>query len=388
MSNSPRFVKAYSAHQPKNKHEILQAEKTAMISIAKEEEKKLLKMNLADLKEMACAKATQHNKDWYMTCVSCPGENGCSIGKRVIEILESETKPEERKSQIQKFNDRELKSDKEQFIEALKHEDVYKYIMSIYKIQRSSAYNKLYKWRIKYPDVNCKEYNYAPISNEQQKEKARNTAIEAFTYPDGVFAYFINVLKVLDRKVIRSRVYNWAISYKDLDDQYHISEWIESTREKRGPKPKNAEPKSLVNEEPKLKTIPAKLEDDEVSISDFLNEMEEKPMVSDTVMNPVPAVNVKDALENTEVINVASMHPTSVISESVFRNASFHEDIQKQEQKHSVCNALSEKRKQICQRIDNLYEMIKQYNDEITEWKKKLEAFDTVAIEMGFTKEF
>ena len=382
MSNSPLFVKAYSAPQPKTKHKIMKAEKNAMISIAKEEEKKLAKMGLADLKEMACIKATQHNKDWYMTCVSCPGENSCSIGRRVIEILESETKPEERKSQIQKFNERESKSDKEQFIEALKHKDIYDYIMRTYKVTRNSAYNKVYKWKNRYPDVKCREFD-PQLSNKERIEKTRATVVEAFTYPDGVFAYFINVLKVSDRSIIRGRVINWAHTYKDLNEQYHISEWAESTRRKPGRKPKNTEPESLINEEPKTKTVINRTEDDEVSISDFLNEMEDKPVISATVMNPVPAANVKDALENVETIDVSSMHPTSITP-----NASFHEDIQKQEQKNSVCSALSEKRKQICQRIDNLYEMIKQYNDEIAEWKKKLEAFDTVAIEMGFTKEF
>lgn len=387
MSNSPIFVKAYSAPQPKTKHEIMKAEKNAMISIAKEEEKKLAKMSLADLKEMACIKATQHNKDWYMTCVSCPGENGCSIGRRVIEILESETKPEERKTQIQKFNERGSKSDKEQFIEALKHKDIYDYIMETYKLTRHSAYNKVYKWRNRYPGIAHREFNpvFATnvLANGERVKKTRNTVVEAFTYPDGVFAYFNNVLKVSDRSVIRGRVINWANTYKDLNEQYHISEWAESTRGKPGRRPKNADAKPLTSEEPKVKTVITRTEDDEVSISDFLNEMEEKPVVSATVINPVPAANVKDALENVVAIDAASMHPTSITP-----NASFHEDIQKQEQKNSVCSALSEKRKQICQRIDNLYEMIKQYNDEIEEWKKKLEAFDTVAIEMGFAKEF
>ena len=55
---------------------------------------KIENLNLVALRKYACPKINKQ-KDWYLKCVDCKGLNGCPAGKRALEIMETQTKPEE-----------------------------------------------------------------------------------------------------------------------------------------------------------------------------------------------------------------------------------------------------------------------------------------------------
>ena len=55
---------------------------------------KIENLNLVALRKYACPKIN-NQKDWYLKCVDCKGLSGCPAGKRALEIMETQTKPEE-----------------------------------------------------------------------------------------------------------------------------------------------------------------------------------------------------------------------------------------------------------------------------------------------------
>ena len=67
---------------------------------------KIEDLNLIALRKYACPKINAQ-KDWYLKCMECQGLESCRVGKRAIDIIESETKP---KTQIEKFDERMLKT--------------------------------------------------------------------------------------------------------------------------------------------------------------------------------------------------------------------------------------------------------------------------------------
>ena len=102
---------------------------------AHEEAEKIAKSeSFEELQAWACPKALANRKDWFMVCVSCSGVNTCKPGKRVLELLEQQTKPDEKGNAVEKFNERMNKSllrSKELYLAALKSGDPIHYLTHI-----------------------------------------------------------------------------------------------------------------------------------------------------------------------------------------------------------------------------------------------------------------
>ena len=129
-------------------------------------------LNLIALRQHACPKASKNN-EWYLSCIDCPDNCTCGVGRRVNEILEKTTKPE--KSQIEKFAERMEKKEKldveARFREAVRHDDPLKWLVEQgYYVSRHVAYNNYIKFRKQHPEMPApKDWARAPKANGAKK---------------------------------------------------------------------------------------------------------------------------------------------------------------------------------------------------------------------------
>lgn len=112
-------------------------------------------LNLISLRQHACPKANKTN-EWYLKCIDCPDNHTCGVGRRVNEIMENMTKPDE--SQITKFENRVKKKEKldieARFREAVRHDDPLKWLVEQgYYVSRHTAYNNYAIFRKKHPEM-------------------------------------------------------------------------------------------------------------------------------------------------------------------------------------------------------------------------------------------
>ena len=405
-------MSVYSPYTKKYQNPNPISEKTLQITAAKEEEKKIASMGLGELKDFACPKALQHKKDWYMTCVSCDGVNNCKPGRRVMEILENDTKPEEKVSAIDKFNNRYNEAlklcGKEAYLDAIQHEDPVQYYMDVHHVPRSSALERFRRWKINYPDVQMPVIEKKPRKNGGLKaeqntaisDKARALVEAAFTYPDGVFAYFINELHITIRATIRGRVYNWVNAYPDLDKKYRIKTWIEKTRGVPGKTASFDEPEGfLPNVKPEKYEKP---ESDDISVDEFLAEMDEKvpaePVKAedygkeiDPVEEPEKESDSENDNDSDTVEAEAKIQDKKAEAEKELR--SWRETaIEKKEDRDkqnriAACLVFSQKRKEIAKTIDEIEMNIRQYQKRLSELQDDLVKLDSAAKILGFVVE-
>lgn len=413
------YVKAYENTKP-----VSGKTKTILKNI--EEQRKIASMNLFELKELACPKALQKDKSWYMTCVSCAGIDTCSIGRRVIEILENETKPEEKKQMdpIAKFNHRIQSGDvrgsnikyalvgRDACIEALKQPDPIEYIVKMNGCLRSSAISRLKRWKERWPELFKNAIKREDVSkvtsdilndknlktsyNIGLQEKCKNHIRAAFAYPEGVFAYYSKVLNITTRSAIRAKLKNYVIKYPDLEQELHISEWLKANRGIPG--------KHITDEEPEEvmvhMTAPVKKEpiEDEVSVEDFLSEMtEEKPVEKIAEEKPVEKnLEVKSSPVKAEATIQDAALLKGITSEwlNIEKKEAEEKKADEEPDMRAACLAFSKKRKEILRDIDvkgfELEALEKKaaiIRKDISELKDKLSKLDDAAYIMGFKVE-
>lgn len=385
-------MSVYSPYTKKYQNPNPISEKTISISVAKEEEKKIAAMGLGELKDYACPKALQHNKDWYITCVSCPGVDSCKPGRRVMEILENDTKPEEKVSAIDKFNNRYNNAlklcGKEAYLDAIQHEDPVQYYMDLHHVPKSSALERFRRWKIAYPDVQVPVIKKLPHKNTGVKaeqnnevsEKTRAVVEAAFTYPDGVFAYFINVLNVSIRAIIRGRVYNWVNAYPDLDKKYRIKDWVRATRGTPGRKAGFEEPEGfLPNIGSEKKDEPAS---DDISVDEFLAEID--GVQAEDYGKEIDPVEESEEVpvEETEKVETIADESSDTIADTVKA-----EDDSDKKNRIAACLVFSEKRIEIIKAINERRIALTKLKEELDDLNTKLNKLDAAADILGFVIE-
>ena len=409
-------MSVYSPYTKKYQNPNPVSEKTISISSAKEEEKKIAAMGLGELKDFACPKALQHKKDWYMTCVSCDGVDSCKAGRRVLEILENDTKPEEKVSQIDKFNakfsnvekpvvkgvnEKYALLGKEGYIKALQQPDPVAYLMKMNGTSLNGAKQRLYKWKQKYPDV--AEYFYklgndnknthkitSPAdgrnaNNARIAEEARQRVIAAFTYPDGVYAYYENVrghkVSRLSRTNVRNHIRELAKKYPDLDKKYHMSEWMEANRVRSGRKESGSLPEeNMVHLRLNKVSEP---ESDEVSVDDFLAEMDGKK-AEDYGKKLDPDVEVPEEKPTIVEKPFDTIKAEIEIQEKAEKVKAEAEKDRNKQNRLAACLVFSEKRIEIVKAINERRIMIGKLQEEMNDFDDKLKKLDAAAEIMGF----
>lgn len=236
--------------------------------------------NLQDLKAYACRSAT--GKEWYWHCVECKSVDGCHVGCRVTELLERQT------SNIRPYSLQQRKEAKKDYESALSTPDPIGFVAITRNISRSHASNCLNRWKKAYPDI-AKKYQHTDqrkynsgrwagaISHETACERIRRI----FATENPLEA----VMKMYNqpRNKARDYMYRWIKRYPDLSEELHIREYLVKSA-------KSPNYAHFKKEDVSVSKPIEMIEEDEMSVSDFLDEnsdvSEEEPEVFDCLKSP------------------------------------------------------------------------------------------------------
>ena len=291
-------------------------------------------LNLISLRKYACPKIQSQN-DWYLKCIECLGRDGCPAGKRAIEIIETQTKPEQ-KTQVQKFNDRLQKtldmvrtsSRSQKFVDAFEKggDDPAEYLYRTCGYPTKwRARDALKKWlnshglTLEDAEMLKNSPNHRVLVNtinshkgaDARTLKARENIKHLF---EGLTTKEEKIRVILENETkeattghtIRNRMGNWKTKYPDLFGKYDLQEIYRDFTAASVQKLTLSELKDHFL----TKDSPAETEeDDEVSIEDFLAEAENEEET------PVQDV-VEDAGLNEEALNsLVSYHTDKLMRE-------------------------------------------------------------------------
>lgn len=200
-------------------------------------DEKIGELNLIALRKYACAKINSQ-KDWYLKCVECRGLDGCSAGKRAIELIEEETKP--RKSQTEKFNERMKKTviaqhktqQADKYIEAMKTDDPAGYLVEKgYFDVRWRATDALKQWRKRYDIEEEKNVDIEILSKSKEKKKEKlsregkvelraKKLFEGCTCIMELFQKFVEETPDIKATAVATRLYDWMKKYPWINKEY------------------------------------------------------------------------------------------------------------------------------------------------------------------------
>lgn len=234
---------------------------------------------LNELKSYCCPKVAG-DKDWYLRCIECKGLKNCTCGKRAVELVNNQTKPANDNS----WNASMKKKAREDYESVLKSGDPINYLMKTTNRSREYAMRRLAVWRAAYPDI-AKKYSELTIDNRKvtRTNRLEDRIDRVFNSKDPIDYLMTN--DGLSRNKARATLSRWSIEHPDLNQKYHIREYMEKSRKY------SFGEKSI---EPPEKT-------DEISVEEFLNEQEEKLAV-DVIEEPKMISDKPEVKENDDTI--------------------------------------------------------------------------------------
>lgn len=196
---------------------------------------KIEDLNLIALRKYACPKINAQ-KDWYLKCMECQGLESCRVGKRAIDIIESETKP---KTQIEKFDERMLKKIEQEkrnsrnavYFDALHTKDPVGYFMEkgVYdKRSKCAAKLKEFLLRNGLPEEILR-YKANPVGVTNASDKTKVVHERLVSILEGTSGIEESIYRVLKYEAengnatgnsISTKFYNYALKHSDLDKKY------------------------------------------------------------------------------------------------------------------------------------------------------------------------
>ena len=245
-------------------------------------------LNLIGLRKFACPGANKTN-EWYLKCVDCEKNGFCGPGKRVLDILNTQTKPE--KTQVQKFEERQKKTaaaGKDAiFREAMKHgTDAFQWLadQGYYKT-KGSGYAAMKAWA---KDSGVSIDQCLTKNGSWNKGKLyRYYADVFFGAPESGDARTAHAIRNMIRlgsnaqaKSACTRLYKTARDYPELNEKYELHALATFMYRYQRTHPKGALLSDMLAEmENGKEETPVKAEavSDEVSVEDFLKEVKVKP---------------------------------------------------------------------------------------------------------------
>ena len=233
-----------------------------------------------ELKPYACTMAIA-KKDWSLACVDCKNKDTCACGSRVNDILEKETKSNLNRSTkataalVEKTRNRIRQA----FGPDVK--DPIKWVLDHGSCAtRANACTIIGHWIKHYPDLaqelNMKERydacKYASGSVCKTNVEAARLRVRLAFGPDvkDPIEWVLNNTGVKDREIACVTIRKWIKLYPDLVKELNMEERYNACKKNRSNKSID-----IPKEEPKAK-------EDEVSIEDFLEEVEDQPNVETT----------------------------------------------------------------------------------------------------------
>lgn len=323
-------------------------------------------LNLISLRKYACPKIQSQN-DWYLKCIECLGREGCPAGKRAIEIIESQTKPEQ-KTQVQKFNDRLQKTldlarksgRSSKFIDAIEKggDDPAEYLFNLGGYPTKwRARDALKKWLhnhglsvadvVALSDGSRTQVNKANAKKaaDSRTLKARNNITRLF---EGLTTKEERIKAILDHEekdtntghTIRNRMGNWKSKYSDLFEKYGLQEVYREFI------PTAVQNMTVPELRKRFLQESIEDEDDEVSIEEFLAESEEPEKQEET------APSAKPEKEEKETMPIDPNTTYQTWSEEINSLVNYSTDLLLREQFDSKVRALETEFKNAAEQVD------------------------------------
>ena len=235
-----------------------------------------------ELKPYACTMAIA-KKDWSLTCVDCKNKDTCACGSRVNDILEKQTRAKTYAKQTKSCAKAtaalvEKTRNKIRQAFALDVEDPIQWVLDHGSCRsRVSACTIIGQWIKHYPDLvqelNMKERydacKRAPTGACKTNVEAARLRVRLAFGPDvkDPIEWVLNNTGVKDREIACITIRKWIKLYPDLVKDLNMEERYNACKRNGSKKPID-----IPKEEPKT-------EEDEVSVEDFLAEVEEQPKV-------------------------------------------------------------------------------------------------------------
>lgn len=267
--------------------------------------------SLTELKAYACPRVV-HNKEWYLKCVDCKGQKDCTAGKRAVELLNRQTKPNKRNYNTKGLDEqREFarQNARDEFRKVLQHDDPVKYYSETHHVPIKNARVAISHWKRMYPDIYKEKYGEnVPIDGTLKKvyDKARIVFAKDDPYE------YLTKEEGRDHKGALRVLRRWVGLFPDLDKEFHISERYDSYKHPYG-RPKKEEKGEETM--PSFNCAASKTDTDEMSVSDFL--AEQAPVTINAVEKPTAATYKAEKIPPTHTVSYERLTKEDVLYETV-----------------------------------------------------------------------
>lgn len=247
---------------------------------------KIENLNLIALRKYACAKINSQ-KDWYLKCVECPGLDSCRAGKRAVEIIENDTKPSEKK----------IPESSVRFVEALKHPDPAQWLFDNgYYDKKWRANDALKKWRKNHESLEdfIDGFKRAGMTKAEHAKARIEKFFEGCDSEEELLKRFMADTPDSLTSAVISRIYDWQKKYPKLIGKHPECKSLMRKMYSAQEKGVSGYKKGISLQEVYNKCF-GKTDEEEVSVEDFLSEMENEPATD------VTEIPVDDFLKDHEI---------------------------------------------------------------------------------------
>lgn len=216
---------------------------------------KINNLNLVSLRKYACAKVSGE-KEWFMKCVDC---GNCSVGKRVLEIMEGETSPSQ---------DLVSTSVDARIEEALAHTNPAHWLVD------EGYYSTIESAKAQIRKYHNRHNNGANLGVSPQSaatiRKARENIVAIFekssTLDEAITNFFRREKPNTKAYSVFTKAYRWCRLYPDLVEKYPLMRDLAKYLNEKSDSMAGKTVGDVISE--------LNLQEDEVSVEDFLSETE------------------------------------------------------------------------------------------------------------------
>lgn len=273
---------------------------------------KIENLNLVALRKYACPKISSQ-KDWYLKCVDCKGLSGCPAGKRTLELVESQTKPEKAEEKKAKYVVTENYRDAAmKYIKALQTDDPVAYLMEKdHTKKRWYVEQQLRKWCFGHnimpgTKVSFDDFIFVKQDFSSRTVKSRERFIESLqdvhTGKELIEKVLGNEPDILATTFI-SRYTDWRNTYPEIYEKHPFIKDAQSVARKGNYKFGGKKVLLMAVYEDAFGALKTE-EEDEVSIDDFLNE-DAGDISAEPVKEEAPAEEPPKAATDAEPTSVS-----------------------------------------------------------------------------------
>lgn len=197
--------------------------------------------NLASLKHYACFRY-MHEKDWYLHCIGCSSLKNCTTGKKVVNILDQQTKStnanEKTKRDVRPANIANAAIGRKNCREAIQRylasDPERKHSLLDYLVTEGRSHelakNTVKRWSKSYPDIFKENGVPTYVKGTSTEEIPMEKILEIFMSDDP--AEFLAIEKGIERAVAYGRVYYYTRQHPEEAKKYHVMDKMKRIKDK------------------------------------------------------------------------------------------------------------------------------------------------------------